>query len=64
LNTVAASPPSSHTTGTGAEIMRLMAAPVLGGLLVVDEVIDLLLLVLFYHGRARLWRKLHAGDKH
>jgi hypothetical protein len=27
---------------------------------VADEVIDLLLPVLFYHVRARRWRKLHA----
>ena len=39
-----------------------MAAPVLGGLLVADEVIDLLLPVLFYHVRARRWRKLHAEE--
>jgi Cu(I)/Ag(I) efflux system membrane protein CusA/SilA len=36
-----------------------MAAPVLGGLLVADEVIDLLLPVLFYQVRARRWRMLH-----
>ena len=47
-------------TGTGAEIMQPMAAPVLGGILVADEVIDLLLPVLFYHVRARRWRLIHA----
>jgi len=52
--------PMLWATGTGAEIMRPMAAPVLGGVLVADEVIDLLLPVLFYHVRARRWRKLHA----
>jgi hypothetical protein len=36
-----------------------MAAPVLGGLLVADEVIDLLLPILFYHVRRRRWLKLH-----
>jgi copper/silver efflux system protein len=51
--------PMLWATGTGAEIMRPMAAPVLGGILVADEVIDLLLPVLFYHIRARRWRKLH-----
>jgi Cu(I)/Ag(I) efflux system membrane protein CusA/SilA len=51
--------PMLWATGTGAEIMRPMAAPVLGGLLVADEVIDLLLPVLFYQVRARRWRKLH-----
>jgi hypothetical protein len=47
-----------------------MAAPVLGGILVADEVIDLLLPVLFYHVRRRRWKKLHgpaantsAGDE-
>jgi Cu(I)/Ag(I) efflux system membrane protein CusA/SilA len=54
--------PMLWATGTGAEIMRPMAAPVLGGLLVADEVIDLLLPVLFYHVRARRWRRLHAED--
>jgi Cu(I)/Ag(I) efflux system membrane protein CusA/SilA len=50
--------PMLWATGTGAEIMQPMAAPVLGGILVADEVIDLLLPVLFYHVRARRWRKL------
>ena len=40
--------------GPGADLIRPMAAPVLGGLLIADEVIDLLLPVLFY--RVRLWR--------
>jgi Cu(I)/Ag(I) efflux system membrane protein CusA/SilA len=42
--------------------MQPMAAPVLGGILVADEVIDLLLPVLFYHVRARRWRRIHAGQ--
>jgi Cu(I)/Ag(I) efflux system membrane protein CusA/SilA len=50
--------PMLWATGTGAEIMRPMAAPVLGGILVADEVIDLLLPVLFYHVRAWRWRRL------
>lgn len=53
--------PMLWATGTGAEIMQPMAAPVLGGILVADEVIDLLLPVLFYHERARRWRQLHAA---
>jgi copper/silver efflux system protein len=53
--------PMLWATGTGAEIMRPMAAPVLGGILVADEVIDLLIPVLFYHVRAWRWRKLHEG---
>ena len=54
--------PMLWATGTGAEIMQPMAAPVLGGILVADEVIDLLLPVLFYHVRARRWRRIHAGQ--
>jgi Cu(I)/Ag(I) efflux system membrane protein CusA/SilA len=49
--------PMLWATGTGAEIMRPMAAPVLGGLLVSDEVIDLLLPVLFYWVRKRRWKR-------
>jgi Cu(I)/Ag(I) efflux system membrane protein CusA/SilA len=50
--------PMLWATGTGAEIMRPMAAPVLGGLLISDEVIDLMLPVLFYWIRRRRWLKL------
>ncbi len=46
-------------TGTGAEVLRPMVVPVLGGLLVADEVIDLLP-VLFY--RVRLRRLGTPGD--
>jgi Cu(I)/Ag(I) efflux system membrane protein CusA/SilA len=55
--------PMLWATGTGAEIMQPMAAPVLGGILVADEVIDLLLPVLFYQVRARRWRRIHAGPR-
>jgi Cu(I)/Ag(I) efflux system membrane protein CusA/SilA len=54
--------PMLWATGTGAEIMRPMAAPVLGGLLISDEVIDLLIPVLFYQIRKRRWLKLHATE--
>jgi copper/silver efflux system protein len=37
--------------GIGSEVIRPMAAPVLGGILVADEVIDLLLPVAFYYVR-------------
>ena len=40
-------------TGTGAEVLRPMVVPVLGGLLVADEVIDLFLPALFYRLRLR-----------
>ena len=46
--------PMLWATGTGSEVIRPMAAPVLGGILVADEVIDLLLPVLFYW--VRKWR--------
>jgi copper/silver efflux system protein len=46
--------------GVGAEVMRPMAAPVLGGLLVADEVIDLLLPVIFNWYQSRRWRRLHG----
>jgi Cu(I)/Ag(I) efflux system membrane protein CusA/SilA len=36
-----------------------MAAPVMGGVLVADEVIDLLLPVLFYRVRRARWLRLH-----
>jgi Cu(I)/Ag(I) efflux system membrane protein CusA/SilA len=50
--------PMLWSSGVGAEVIRPMAAPVLGGILVADEVIDLLLPVAFYH--VRLWRLRRA----
>jgi Cu(I)/Ag(I) efflux system membrane protein CusA/SilA len=50
--------PMLWASGTGAEIMRPMAAPVLGGILVSDEVIDLLLPVLFFQVRKRRWLRI------
>jgi Cu(I)/Ag(I) efflux system membrane protein CusA/SilA len=50
--------PMLWATGTGAEIMQPMAAPVLGGILVSDEVVDLLLPVLFYQVRKWRWHRL------
>jgi copper/silver efflux system protein len=44
-----------------SEIIRPMAAPVLGGILVADEVIDLFLPILFYWVRRRRWARVH-GD--
>ncbi|HEV8378259.1 MAG TPA: efflux RND transporter permease subunit, partial [Tepidisphaeraceae bacterium] len=55
--------PMLWASGTGAEIMRPMAAPVLGGLLISDEVIDLLIPVLFYWIRRRRWERLHGADR-
>ncbi len=53
--------PMLWATGVGAEVMKPMAAPVLGGLLVADEVIDLLLPVIFHWYQSRRWRKLHPA---
>jgi Cu(I)/Ag(I) efflux system membrane protein CusA/SilA len=38
-----------------------MAVPVLGGLLISDEVVDIFLPVRFYWVRRARWLKLHAG---
>jgi Cu/Ag efflux pump CusA len=51
LTTMIGLVPMLWATGTGSEIMRPMAAPVLGGILASDEVVDMLLPVLFYHVR-------------
>ena len=51
--------PMLWASGTGSEIMRPMAAPVLGGLLISDEVIDIMIPVMFYWIRRRRWLRLH-----
>lgn len=43
----------------GGEILAPMALPVLGGLLISDEVVDLFLPVRFYWVRRARWLKLH-----
>jgi Cu(I)/Ag(I) efflux system membrane protein CusA/SilA len=53
--------PMLWASGAGAEVIRPMAAPVLGGILIADEVIDLLLPVLFYHIRRRRWLALQSA---
>ena len=53
--------PMLWATGVGSEVMKPMAAPVLGGLLVADEVIDLLIPVIFNWYQSRKWRRLRAG---
>jgi Cu(I)/Ag(I) efflux system membrane protein CusA/SilA len=50
--------PMLWATGVGAEVIRPMAAPVLGGILVADEVVDLLLPVAFYAIRRRRLARL------
>ncbi len=53
--------PMLWASGVGSEIIRPMAAPVLGGILVADEVIDLLLPVLFYWVRRWRWRRMREA---
>ncbi|MFH0794426.1 MAG: efflux RND transporter permease subunit [bacterium] len=53
--------PMLWAKGVGAEVIAPMAAPVLGGLLIADEVIDIFLPVLFYQVEARRWRKIHES---
>lgn len=63
LTTVIGLAPMLWASGTGSELMQPMAAPVLGGMLVSDEVVDLLLPVLFYRIRRRRWQKLHGTSE-
>jgi copper/silver efflux system protein len=51
--------PIVFATGVGGEILAPMALPVLGGLLISDEVVDLFLPVRFYWVRRARWLKLH-----
>ncbi len=60
LTTMIGLAPMLWATGTGSEIMQPLAATVLGGILVADEVVDLLLPVLFYRVRAHRWKRIHA----
>jgi Cu(I)/Ag(I) efflux system membrane protein CusA/SilA len=52
--------PLLWATGTGAEVIKPMVVPVLGGLLIADEVIDLFLPVLFFWVRRRRWERLRS----
>jgi Cu(I)/Ag(I) efflux system membrane protein CusA/SilA len=52
--------PMLWATGVGAEVIRPMAAPVLGGLLIADEVIDVFLPVLYFAVGKRRWAKAHG----
>src|SRR5437762_9047962 len=51
--------PMLFSTGVGSEIISAMALPVLGGLLIADEVVDVFLPVRFYWVRRARWLKLH-----
>jgi Cu(I)/Ag(I) efflux system membrane protein CusA/SilA len=55
--------PMLWATGVGAEVIRPMAAPVLGGLLVADEVIDVFLPVLYFAVQKHRWAKLHRMSR-
>ena len=55
--------PMLWASGTGSEVIRPMAAPVLGGILIADEVIDLLVPVLFYAVRKYRWQRLQKADE-
>jgi Cu(I)/Ag(I) efflux system membrane protein CusA/SilA len=52
--------PMLWATGVGHEVLSAMAAPVLGGLLVSDEVVDIFLPVRFYWVRRYRWLKEHG----
>ena len=54
--------PMLWATGVGAEVIRPMAAPVLGGLLIADEVIDVFLPVLYFAVQKRRWSKLQRRN--
>ncbi|MBI3837326.1 MAG: efflux RND transporter permease subunit [Planctomycetia bacterium] len=55
--------PMVFATGVGGEILAPMALPVLGGLLISDEVVDLFLPVRFYWVRRRRWLQLQREKK-
>ena len=52
--------PMVFANGVGAEILAPMALPVLGGLLISDEVVDLFLPVRFFWVRRARWLKIQA----
>ena len=54
--------PMLWATGVGAEVIRPMAAPVLGGLLIADEVIDVFLPVLYFAVQKRRWARRRGWD--
>jgi Cu(I)/Ag(I) efflux system membrane protein CusA/SilA len=52
--------PLLWSTGVGADVIRPMAAPVLGGILIADEIVDLLIPALFFAVRRRRWLRFHT----
>lgn len=55
--------PMVFAKGVGGEILAPMALPVLGGLLISDEVVDIFLPVRFYWVRRARWLKIHGITK-
>ncbi len=59
--------PMLWASGVGSEVIRPMAAPVLGGLMIADEVIDVFLPVLYFAIQKLRWRRVreitHAEAK-
>jgi Cu(I)/Ag(I) efflux system membrane protein CusA/SilA len=53
--------PMVFASGVGGEVLAPMALPVLGGLLISDEVVDLFLPVRFYWVRRARWLKLQQA---
>src|SRR6266511_5431197 len=55
--------PMVFASGVGGEILAPMALPVLGGLLISDEVVDIFLPVRFYWVRRARWLKLQREGR-
>jgi copper/silver efflux system protein len=55
--------PMVYAAGVGGEVLAPMALPVLGGLLISDEVVDLFLPVRFYWVRRARWLKLQRAGR-
>ena len=60
--TLLALAPLLWSHGVASEVIRPMAAPVFGGLLIADEVIDLLLPIIFYRIRLKRWQRLNQAS--
>ncbi len=54
--------PMLWASGVGHEVLSAMAAPVLGGLLIADEVVDVFIPVRFYWIRRHRWLKMRGLD--
>ena len=55
--------PMLWASGVGAEVIAPMAVPVLGGLLISDEVVDIFLPVRFYWVRRARWLRLQQEGR-